>query len=212
MTLEYRKNTDDDKWVIPEIIDQDMYKIKEVLAGLEPAGESYVIDCGAHIGAFSIMCSLHFRNTTILSFEPNPDSFTYLSKNTDKYSNIRAFNKAVDIKDGHLNLYAPNESEWSGRWTSIPNGNEYVTVESVDLFSLMKDHNKPVFILKLDIEGYEDLLINHSKKEDFERVHIMVIETHSDSFDHEKVESLGFRILFRPDIGWQRHFIYAKNL
>jgi len=208
--IAYRPHTDDDAWVIPEVIDADMYEVKDRLSSLEPASDSYVIDCGAHIGAFSIMCAHYFRKAAVISFEPNPDSFLYLCRNADLFRNICALNKAVDTKDGTLSLFAPDDEDWSGRWTAIPNANRYLTVESVNLFSFIKNLDKPVFILKFDIEGYEDLIIEKASKEDLSGIRIIIVETHTERFNHTKMKELGFDLLFQPHISSSRQYVYTR--
>lgn len=211
LEIVYRKDTDDDRWVIPEVVDQDMYCVKSRLAALEPAEPSYVIDCGAHIGAFSIMCAQNFKNANVISFEPNPDSFKYLEQNAKRFGKIQPLNKAVSIADGTLNLYSPDQSDWSGRWTTVPNENEFLAVESVNLFSFINQLDKPVFILKLDIEGYEELLINASSEEELKNIQTIIVETHTDNFEHQKLKDYGYRLLFNPDISSARQFVYSRN-
>ena len=208
--IRYRKNTDDDNWVIPEVIEKDMYRIQDELSLLTPQTTGYIIDCGAHIGAFSIMCSCYFPNMQVISFEPNPDSFQYLSENSKLFGKITAINKAVDTKEGFLNLFEPAQDEWTGRWSTIPNSNKYVSVESVDIFSYINSLSEPVFILKFDIEGYEEFILNNSKEEDLARIKILIVETHGDSFDHDKLASYGFKLLFRPEISSDRQFVYTR--
>jgi FkbM family methyltransferase len=211
MKIAYRQNTDDDIWVIPELINKDMYRIKNVLSKLEPGYPTYVIDCGAHIGAFAIMCSTYLKHASVISFEPNPDSFYYLEKNAATFSNIRPLQKAVDIKDGTLDLYSPAQADWSGRWSCTPNGNASITVESINLFSFIKKLDKPVFILKLDLEGYEELIINNATEDDLSTIKIIVVETHTDSFNHDKLKSFGFELMFNPDISSSRQFVYCRK-
>ncbi len=210
INIEYRENTDDDIWILPEVVKADMYKIKEVIAKNAPAFPGYVIDCGAHIGAFSVMCTLYLKNIEVIAFEPNPDSFIYLSKNADKFGDIQAFNKAVDIKDGTLNLYKPDKIEWSGRWGTIPNSNEYITVESINLISFIRNLDKQIFILKLDLEGYEELIINNSNKEDLAGIMTIIVETHSSNFNHDRLKEFGFQLLFQPNISSDRQFVYTR--
>jgi len=209
--IAHRKDTDDDRWVIPEVIEQDMYCVKSKLAGLEPEGHSYVIDCGAHIGAFSIMCAKYLKNVDVISFEPNPDSYFYLHQNAGIFGKIEALNKAVSINDGTLNLYSPDQSDWSGRWTSLPNSNEFLSVESVGLFSFIKQLDKEVFILKLDIEGYEELLFEATEEDDFKNIRSIIVETHTDNFNHQKLKDYGYSLLFNPSISAARQFVYFKN-
>ncbi|MEJ2902533.1 FkbM family methyltransferase [Pedobacter panaciterrae] len=211
LNIVYRKDTDDDRWVIPEVINQDMYCIKSRFAHIEPLTQSYVIDCGAHIGAFSIMCARHLKNVDVISFEPNPDSFWYLNENAKRFGKIKALNKAVSVTNGTLNLYSPDQSDWSGRWTSIPNSNDFLSVESVGLFSFINELDRDVFILKLDIEGYEEFLIEASKEEDLRKIHAIIIETHTDNFNHQKLKDYGYNLLFNPDISAARQFVYSKN-
>ena len=210
LTISYRKDTDDDRWVIPEVIDQDMYCVRSRLAELEPNGPNYVIDCGAHIGAFSIMCAQYFKNSEIIAFEPNPDSFNYLDENARRFGRIEALNKAVALTNGALNLYSPDQTDWSGRWTSIPNENEFLAVESVNLFEFINQLDKKVFILKLDIEGYEELLINSSVKSDFKNIQTIIVETHTEHFNHQKLLYFGYHLLYNPLISAARQFVYYK--
>ena len=209
--MEFRKNTDDDMWVIPELIEKDMYKIKTVIARFEPVDKTYVIDCGAHIGAFSLMCAAYLKNVEIISFEPNPESFQYLRRNTEGLGNIRALNKAVDIKEGVLQLFSPDDAAWTGRWTAFPNPNPSIAVEAVNLFSFIRELDKPVFILKLDLEGYEEFILNEMDVEKLASVKMLIIETHRDHLDHQRLLKSGFQLLFQPDISTQRQFIYIRS-
>ena len=209
--IAHRKDTDDDRWVIPEVIEQDMYCVKSKLASLEPAEQSYVIDCGAHIGAFSIMCARYLKNVEVISFEPNPDSYFYLSQNANIFGKIKPLNKAVSVVDGTLNLYSPDQNEWSGRWTSLPNSNGFLLVESVGLFSFINQLDKEVFILKLDIEGYEELLFGAIQKDDLRNIRTIIVETHTDNFNHQKLKDYGYSLLFNPSISAARQFVYLRN-
>lgn len=209
--IAFRKDTDDDRWIIPELVEHDMYKVKSVLRQYEPPYKSYVLDCGAHIGAFSIMCSLYLRNVEIFSFEPNPESFYYLSQNAGRLRNVTAFNKAVDIKEGVLQLFAPDDEAWTGRWSVSPNSNRSIDVEAVDLNAFIKSLDGPVFILKLDLEGHEELILNEFCEEALAAVKIMVIETHRDCLDHQRLMASGFQLLFRPEISTHRQFIYIRQ-
>ncbi|MBD0287505.1 MAG: FkbM family methyltransferase [Flavisolibacter sp.] len=210
-TMEFRKNTDDDMWIIPEVIEQDMYKVKNVLAQFEHEEKSYVIDCGAHIGTFSVICSVYLKNVDIISFEPNPDSFLYLYRNSSKFGNIRAFNKAVDVKEGTLQLFPPDDDSWTGRWTSLPNPNPSITVETVNLFSFIRNLDKPVFILKMDLEGYEEYILNEVDADSFASIKILIIETHRDNLDHSRLLASGFHLLFQPHISTHRQFVYLRS-
>ena len=210
MNISYRKDTDDDRWVIPEVMEQDMYCVKSRLAAMEPDGPNYVIDCGAHIGAFSMMCAQHLKHSEVISFEPNPDSFTYLQENVSQFDRIQAMNKAVALTDGELKLYSPDQSDWNGRWTTLPNNNSYLNVQALGLFDFINQLEKEVFILKLDIEGYEEQLIEAAREEDIRKIQVLIIETHTDHFNHQKLMDAGYQLLYNPHISAARQFVYVR--
>ena len=210
--MTHRPNTDDDMWVIPEIIEQDMYKIRELMPQLQTSAPSYVIDCGAHIGAFSLLCALSLKNVNVFSFEPVPENFAHLSQNVKNVSNIQPIKKAVALEEGKLMLYAPDQKEWTGRWSTNPNSNTPISVDAIHLFDFIKKLDKPVFILKLDLEGYEETLINQSSIDDWANVQVLVLETHSEKLNHNKLMESGFQLLFQPHISSARQFVYSKNL
>lgn len=211
MNIAYRKNTDDDQWVIPEVIKSDMYRIKNSIARLEPDHPNYVIDCGAHIGAFSVMCSSYLKHAEIIAFEPNPESFNYLETNAANFRHIQPYQKAVDYTNSILNLYPPDQNEWSGRWTCFPNNNQPLQVESVSLFPFIRNLDKPVFIVKMDLEGYEETIINHATTEDLAYVQVLIVETHTDNFNHDKIKNSGFQLLFQPHISSARQYVYVRD-
>ncbi len=157
------------------------------------------------------MCSLYLKNVEIISFEPNPDNFKYLCMNTSRLNNIRALNKAVDVKEGVLQLFAPDDETWTGRWTPLPNSNPSITVESVNLFSFIRNLGGPVFILKLDLEGYEEFILNEWDEDSFASIKMLIIETHRDNLNHLRLLSFGYKLLFQPDIGTHRQFIYIRS-
>lgn len=208
--MHFRKNTDDDAWVIPEVITHDMYRVKDVLSALQPDEPAYILDCGAHIGAFSVMCAEYLGRMNIISFEPNPASFHLLSQNAALYPNITPVNKAIDVVDGTLELFAPAQDDWTGRWSAMAGGGVSIATEAVSLFEFIKQLDKPVFIVKLDLEGYEELILNNAEEKDLEKVQILIIETHSDNLDHDRLTGFGYELLFQPHISTQRQFVYRR--
>ena len=117
----------------------------------------------------------------------------------------------MDIKEGVLQLFAPDDETWTGRWSVSPNSNRSIDVEAVDLNAFIKGLDGPVFILKLDLEGHEELILNEFCEEALAAVKIMVIETHRDCLDHQRLIAAGFQLLFRPEISTHRQFIYIKR-
>ena len=42
-------------------------------------------------------------------------------------------------------------------------------------------------------------------------VKMLIIETHRDHLDHQRLLKSGFQLLFQPDISTQRQFIYIRS-
>lgn len=211
----FRPGTDDDKWVIPELINQDMYRFGD-LAAAEPDGESVVLDCGAHIGVFSALCASHFRRATVQSFEPQPDNFSFLERNTAGLNRVQLNPCAVGVSAGEFPLYLPVAADegGTGRWTLTPANEEAITrkviVPVVSLEERIRSLGKPVFILKLDLEGFEAVLIEQLSPEAFASVKLLVLEEHHVPVNHGRLRQLGFELWFNP-LGNARHFVYANR-
>lgn len=210
--LTFRENTDDDRWAIPEIIYEDMYRVSTTLANLAPAEMSYIINCGAHIGAFSVMCAEFLENVHIYSFEPQKENFEILQKNIRKYERVNAINVAVSIKEEMIYFTPPEEKHMTGRWHIKKNNSEdAVNLNAINLFDFVRSLDKPIFILKLDLEGHEAQIINNAPKDFYNNIKIIIVETHTTRLQHDVLIEHGFQMLFKPHISTDRQFVYIKR-
>jgi len=109
-----------------------------------------ILDLGANLGAFAIWASHRWPNSQVLAYEPHPDNYIYLRRNTAIYPNITTFSHGLG-KPGWRPLY--NGKNNCGEATLFPNpvsDGTAVHVEIKDPFSLPHAD-----IIKLDIEGAE---------------------------------------------------------
>lgn len=148
---------------------------------------SICIDCGANIGRVTEI----FANTgaEVFSFEPNPFAFKILSKKFENNSKVNCFQKAVLNKETKVNLYMHQYNKednifWS-QGSSIyktkndVNINDFIEVETVDLIKFIKNLNKEIDILKLDIEGCEyDVLLSIINENLHNKIKHILVETH----------------------------------
>jgi len=81
----FDKATIDDVWI------NGVYeKVKS------PKHGDVVIDVGAHIGIFTVKASLKVGNTgKVYAFEPAPENYSFLLKNTKNLKNTKIYQKAV---------------------------------------------------------------------------------------------------------------------
>jgi FkbM family methyltransferase len=222
--LHYRKNTDDYRFTIRELVIQDMYRFNGKLSAYLKNKEGIIIDCGAHIGVFSKLCAEKI-NGTVHSFEPQPENFEYLRKNmtrTDgrQYDAV-LLDKAVGLEDKKIKLYS---GTGTGMFSCVSRNQKdhYIEVDCVDLREYISRFER-VKLLKLDLEGYEAHIINNGAEKILSNVDMLVLEEHDCAINHELIKRCGFKLWFYPTIGlrskiltnarfWKsRHFVYIKK-
>ncbi len=145
----------------------------------------FIIDCGGHIGTTALYFKRKYPNAEILVFEPSPVPLKLLKINIkqNNYKNIKVVQAAVGAKTGTISFYIrkdPEKESW-GDTTNIKmryNPEEYKNI-AVKQVRLSKYIDKPVNLLKLDIEGMEAQVL----KEVANKLHFvknLIIEYHGD--------------------------------
>ncbi|HEY5462284.1 MAG TPA: FkbM family methyltransferase [Hanamia sp.] len=112
---------------------------------------SYILDCGAHIGLSVIYLKSICPTANIVCFEPDAKNFDLLQKNisSHKLKNVDAQKEAVWIENTTLNFIQDGNM---GSKIGEANLSHSVTVKATRL----KDYlDKKVDFLKMDIEGAE---------------------------------------------------------
>ncbi len=201
----FRAGTDDTVWVIPELVQQDMYRIEQLAAEVRQC-KGVVLDCGAHIGVFACLLAKHGVANPIHAFEPEPSNYRYLVMNAQRYSNIMPINKAVGTGDCVMELHDGGDT---GRWSFCPKdggSSSSCRVEVIDLGNYIRSMRE-VALLKMDMEGYEADVLNGMPDDALRRVRLLVTEEHHRPIDTERLRALGFSLWYRPR-GCPRHAVY----
>ena len=164
--------------------------IRKVIGSL---GRDHVcIDCGANIGLITDLFSSY--GCLVHSFEPNPFVYKVLIEKFSSNEMIKLYNSAVGIKEGDCKIYfhkknQDNPIKYSEATSLISNKNNiskqnYAIAKMINLGNFLKQF-KNVKILKIDIEGYETILIPWLiKNKLIDNVEFIFVET------HEKINSL----------------------
>jgi FkbM family methyltransferase len=124
-----------------------------------------ILDVGANVGQFALAAALHFPEAEIYSFEPLPDVFSELQKNTRRKKNIKSFNCALGDYNGEILLHRNQYTRLSSSLEIHKNNdnpryrdNRTSTID-VDIFRLDEFKNildfRPPVLLKLDVQGME---------------------------------------------------------
>lgn len=120
--------------------------------------EPVVIDCGANIGVGVAYIKSLFPRATVHAFEPDKAAFECLQANVaqNDFRQVHLHNKAVWTKSETLSFFP--DGSWGGGLLGGPDVPS-IQVEAVDLNDFL---DKPVDLLKIDIEGAEGRVIDHT--------------------------------------------------
>jgi len=158
--------------------------IREAISRLRQG--SVVIDCGAHVGVASRLFAR--TGAIVYAIEPNPAAFAQLVTNTSRLPNVLPIHAAAlsdDTATVNLHLHARAGQDavayasGSSLLASKPNVSaDHVTVPGLNLIHMVQklDH---VDFLKMDIEGYETVLVPDLVKSGAAQlIQTIAIETH----------------------------------
>ncbi len=170
----------------------------------------FIIDCGSHIGISILYFKFLYPESQILGFEPNPETFKILRKNihANNLKNVKVVNAALSDRDGFATLHGDNKktNPWNWGDTLVNNmwgfGNtdRRFNVKTVKLSSYI---NKKVDLLKLDVEGVEQKVLQESEKK-LSDVNEIIFEYHytgatkgtnNYGFIKSLLERKGFKVL-----------------
>lgn len=148
-----------------------------------------IIDLGANCGDFSIWAAHRFPHSRVLSYEPNPEPFQYLTENIKLYPMIEAFNHGIGnpgLRPYQEGVNNSGEGTFYAQMDKKEDGKR-LTLEVRDPSTLPQCN-----ILKLDIEGCEMEVLG-PLFERGDRPEVILLEWHNHIL-REQIEDL-----LRPD-------------
>jgi len=117
-----------------------------------------IVDIGAHIGYYTTFFAKLVGSTgAVYAFEPDPDNFKLLERNTKKYQNVKLYNLAVADQIGAIDFYKVTKS--TGCHSIIPTDDSIkISVPAITLDKFISENGiAHINIIKIDIEGGESL-------------------------------------------------------
>lgn len=181
-----------------------------------------VVDIGAHIGIFSLYAATSAEGVRVLSFEPHPKNYVRLRGNValNKCAEVITHNQAVAGTSGRRLLFShrfntgghsiePWQFERKAKMLYV----DCVTLEE----ALSENHIARCDLLKMDCEGAEYEILEHTKKDVLTRVSRITMEYHNSGPNRvEKMASLlresGYVIHINPSRTWNGEgILYAKR-
>ncbi|HVI44175.1 MAG TPA: FkbM family methyltransferase [Chitinophaga sp.] len=187
---------------------QILYNCKKFIPELQT-----VLDVGANQGQFALAATHFYPNASIHAFEPVPETYAVLQRNTRRSSNIHTYNFALGSNTGTLEFYSNAYSHASSalevselqRKTLPFTANVQqieVPVKRLDEWLQGIRVNAPL-LLKLDVQGFEKEVLKGAAN-CMDRVDYLLFETSfvamyngEPLFDemHNYVKSLDFEFI-----------------
>ncbi|TXI38472.1 MAG: FkbM family methyltransferase [Methylophilus methylotrophus] len=160
---------------------------------------SIFIDIGANIGLYSLIAGTNHNFKAIYSFEPHPDTYQYLTDNIkiNQVNNCIPYKLAISHKSEKQTIHVkPNHSgvatlrdvkSSEGYQSSI----EIECIDEIKLDTLIHNPNNLPITIKIDVEGFELVVLQTLIKTSFWRnVKSIYYEVDESYLDYKKVESL----------------------
>lgn len=180
-----------------------------------------IVEAGAHIGTDTCEMAGLWPTATIFAFEPIPEIFEQLIKNTSGLPNVKCFKMALGDKTGICNIFqSSGESDGSSsilepkvhliNHPDVKFENK-IEVEVITLRDWMKNEDiKKVDFLWLDLQGFELNVMKESKCEISEvsviYTEVSTMENYSESALYPELKSwlktVGFKVK-KEEIAWK---------
>lgn len=175
-----------------------------------------VLDVGANVGLVSECIAR--KGAKVIAFEPNPYARSALEKVATRFNNIEVRPTAAGIKNQKVKLYLHDDFDPGGEDVSQassllidkPNVSKdmFEEVYEIDFAEYLRTVNRPIELIKIDIEGYEVTLINHLLDQKvLDQVNKIYLETHEKKFPElvSPTEALKKRIVSE---GYESKFFF----
>jgi FkbM family methyltransferase len=172
-----------------------------------------LIDMGANSGFYSIQAARLLPSANIFAFEPNPNSYTLLSKNLllNGIRNVKTINSAVGSKTETIQIkYIPEASTVSGKYLGNLEKSNFnwidhisiktIEVDSISLHDIFKIYEIDILdLVKMDIQNMEYEVLA-SAKDYLPRIRKIVLEPHHIKTKEQSINLLkkyGFKLVYQ---------------
>ncbi|MCB9798589.1 FkbM family methyltransferase [Candidatus Nomurabacteria bacterium] len=174
-------------------------------------GDECIIDIGANNGLSALYFSLKYPKSKIYACEPDPRTFMRLVANALGSEHIIPLQLAVSDQNGFLTFYSTPRAISSSQVKRNDQARE-VSVPSQTLDTLLESIGERVGLLKIDVEGAEQPIVEAWINKD--RVNNIVGEFHQDLVNVDKETFFSWLDTFELETferGPKRTVFYGKT-
>jgi FkbM family methyltransferase len=158
ITLYVRDNGGSDAFIFSEVFDRCYYDLHL------PFQPKTILDLGANAGFTTIFFARQYPSAEIACVEPVPDNVELLRKNIElNYVQAQVFPSAISVTDGSLEMEL-DVNDYGHKVAGIEYGKKFagktIQVEALSIPTLLNKLGwSRISLLKVDIEGYEAILL-----------------------------------------------------
>lgn len=175
-----------------------------------------ILDIGSNMGASAVYFAHRFPDAHIHAFEPVPENFSLLSRNTAPYKSITSYPVALGTRDGELRINASDDPRNYGGYSFGVTGvdaQSTATVEMRNCAAMLKEIGvNTVDLIKIDTEGHEPEIIRAMEEALLSKVQWIIGELHGgEGFDLLAYLSAWFDISVKKTLGKRLFMFNACN-
>lgn len=141
-----------------EVLVQKIYDLS-----LVPFVPQVVVDCGSHIGLFSLLAGSRYPQASLIAYEPEPENIRMLQKQLARFgSRVKVVEAAVFDREGDysFSVFQSNCGHLgNGDLCVSPAHEKRLLVRTVDLAAEAELWKSKDLLIKIDIEGAEAQVI-----------------------------------------------------
>jgi FkbM family methyltransferase len=167
-----------------------------------------IFDVGAHSGETTLLYNHFFKNATIYSFEPFPDTFNMMKQKVAGYPNIKIFNLALASKGGKANFHVNKYNYTNSLLATHEDAIKTWGIDHQDTKEIIEVNSDTLdrFVEKMQIENIDILKIDTQGSE------YSVIEGAAQTIDAQKVRLIYLEIITMPAYKEQKFFDEVLHL
>jgi FkbM family methyltransferase len=203
---------------IIELIDKYIHK-KKIIFYLEEIlnKPKLIIDVGAHKGSYTDLFLKFNNKSQMYLFEPNPYLYKNLHIKYIRKKNFKIFNYGIGEKQSKEKFLINKNSDYVSSFSKINQKSRYLLIRNLVFGSLVNKiekkkvlikkldsltflKNKKIDLLKIDVEGYEEKVVNGGSKI-LRNTKVLLIEFHKDDmytdFNHKRLHKKLLKLNFK---------------
>jgi FkbM family methyltransferase len=157
-----------------EILVENSYRLNEDFS-CKPLN---IVDLGANSGMSAIYLNSLFPDAKVHCYEPDPHTFSQFQLNTSSIRNIIGHQEVISHTKGHIEFLADPKSNVTSSIIRRNSRQTPIVVKTRCLNSVMDNIGAPIDLLKVDIEGSEEIVFREF--ENFSNIKNLIGELHFD--------------------------------